>query len=171
MPALSIYTWDHFCPALCPALLPRLQCSRRSQPHRRPIQFQTWCFLTRIHLWTKHHQHRAVQHYMLPHLHSEKGLASARCAATRHASTQGDWPAHNSPLPYRMQPASGPCCCGTSKGHATHFVALHLSPLITGQPPCSDVMSLVLLSGPSDQNSSASPFLGLTAMPLRPHSA
>jgi len=32
-------------------------------------------------------------------------------------------------------------------------------------------MSLVLPSGDSDQNSSAEPFLGFTAMPFLPHSA
>lgn len=53
----------------------------------------------------------------------------------------------------------------------THFVALHLSPRSTGQPPCSDVMSFVLLSGLSEKNSRAIPFLGLTASPWRPHSA
>lgn len=43
--------------------------------------------------------------------------------------------------------------------------------LITGQPPWRECRSLVLPSGCRDQNSSAAPFRGLTARPLRPHSA
>jgi hypothetical protein len=43
-----------------------------------------------------------------------------------------------------------------------HFVAVHFSPLITGHPACIDRWS-ILFSGVMLQNSSPSPFLGLTA--------
>lgn len=57
----------------------------------------------------------------------------------------------------------------TASAHAN--AASLNAPLMTGQPACKENLSVVLLSGLSDQNSRQSPRLGLTAMPLRPHSA
>lgn len=63
------------------------------------------------------------------------------------------------------QPLLGPCKLwlpGRARGTLAVHTPVHFTPLITGQPVCSEASSSVL-SGLSEKNTMASPFLGLAA--------
>lgn len=95
----------------------------------------------------------------LPPRHARTGRAHC---STKHVKTD-ETTKSKKPIHHFQRQLSSLCCA------RIHFVALHLVPLMTGQPPWREAGSTVP-SGLTLQNSTASPLRGFTARPCIEHS-